>query len=440
MIAHVFPLDGQSERRIALKTDVYLPGLEQQLAQMPELCWHAEDQCWHMPYQPAVWRRVLALLQSQAIAIQSHPSPPPPRITLTLIENNPYYIALHLPKELAAQYLRNVKNIHGRRWNPTDKTWELPYTQLSLRFLQRYFPPHLLSWTFPPRQDLPQTLPNGEPTSFSRCKKAGSKSLPIPQYENALTALEQELLLRRYRWRTVKAYKNAFRQFLLYYNHLKPSQLSVEQIKHYIAHCIQKRRISPAYQTQLVCALKIFYAAVVKQPYKAEALQLPKTPKKLPQVLQPDEVAALFAAVENLKHRCILMLIYAAGLRVSEAANVQLADLQPQQNRLFVRDAKGAKDRCTLLSPRLWNILQEYIQLYQPVEYLFEGQNGGPYSVRSIQQLFSDAKRAAGIHPKATVHTLRHSFATRLLEQGADLRYIQELLGHASPETTQIYT
>lgn len=436
MIAYVFPFTWQGQQCIGLQTDRPAPDLDQQLAQMPELYWHAENQFWHMPYQTHVWQRVRAVLQQLAIVLQNRPSGPlPPRIVLALIENNPDYIALYLPENLVRKYLNTIHNIHGRRWNSTHKNWEIPYTQTTLRFLQRYLPTEILHWTFQPSNDVPQNLPV-PPMPHPPKRKIPKK----PQYECALTAFEQELLLRRYRWRTIKAYTNAIRQFLLYYDHLKPTQLTVEQIKQYIAHCIQKHRISASYQIQLISALKLFYSTAARQPLKAEALQLPKTPKRLPQVLQPDEVAALFDAVQNLKHRCILMLIYAAGLRVSEAANLRLADLQPQQHRLFVRDAKGAKDRCTLLSPKIWNILQEYLQIYQPIEYLFEGANGGPYSVRSIQHIFSNAKSAAAINPTATVHTLRHSFATHLLEQGADLRYIQELLGHASPETTQIYT
>jgi site-specific recombinase XerD len=437
MIACVFPFSWQGQSRIGLQTDRPIPALDQQLARMPELHWHAESQCWHMPYHAPVWQRVRALLHELSIPLQKSTSGPlPPRITLTLIENDPLYIALHLPQKLVGQYLNTIHNIHGRRWNPNHKIWEIPYTHTSLRFLERYLPAETLHWTFQPREDIPQNLP----IPPNRPHPPKTKTRQNPKYECAITAFEQELLLRRYRWRTIKTYKNALRQFLLYYDHFKPSQLTVEQIKHYIAHCIQKHHISPAYQIQLISALKLFYSTAARQPHKAQALQLPKTSRKLPNVLPPDEVAALFDAVHNLKHRCILMIIYAAGLRVSEAANLRLADLQPQQQRLFIRDAKGAKDRCSILSPKIWAILQEYLHIYQPVEYLFEGANGGHYSVRSIQHIFSKAKSAAGINPCATVHTLRHSFATHLLEQGTDLRYIQELLGHASPETTQIYT
>ena len=119
---------------------------------------------------------------------------------------------------------------------------------------------------------------------------------------------------------------------------------------------------------------------------------------------------------------------------------MRLVELQPEQNRLFVRAGKGKKDRCTLLSDKVWALLQEYIQIHQPIEWLFEGQTGGQYSERSVQEVFTRAKMKAMINPDATVHTLRHSFATHLLDKGVDLRYIQELLGHESSKTTEIYT
>jgi site-specific recombinase XerD len=120
--------------------------------------------------------------------------------------------------------------------------------------------------------------------------------------------------------------------------------------------------------------------------------------------------------------------------------NIRLTDLQPGQNRLFIRAAKGKKDRCTILSEKVWTLLKDYLELYQPVEWLFEGQDGGPYSARSVQNVFARAREKSRINPYATVHTLRHSFATHLLEKGVDLRYIQDFLGHESSKTTEIYT
>jgi len=149
---------------------------------------------------------------------------------------------------------------------------------------------------------------------------------------------------------------------------------------------------------------------------------------------------ALLRCVDNPKHRCLLLLIYSGGLRLGEVIRLRLPDLQPEKNRLFVRGGKGNKDRCTILSGKAWHHLQNYLEVYQPVDWVFEGPQGGQYSERSVQQVFTRAMLRAMINPDATVHTLRHSFATHLLERGVDLRYIQELLGHASAKTTEIYT
>ncbi|MCO6489595.1 MAG: tyrosine-type recombinase/integrase [Phaeodactylibacter sp.] len=184
----------------------------------------------------------------------------------------------------------------------------------------------------------------------------------------------------------------------------------------------------------------MYFAEVAGQEEKVRRLILPKRAKKLPHVLTETEVARLIQATQNLKHRCILMLIYSGGLRLGELIQLRLADLEPEQNRLFVYGGKGKKDRCTLLSPKVWEHLQQYMEVYRPVDWVFEGQTGGRYSARSVQAIFSKAKERSGINPYATVHTLRHSFATHLLEKGVDLRYIQELLGHESSKTTEIYT
>ena len=139
-------------------------------------------------------------------------------------------------------------------------------------------------------------------------------------------------------------------------------------------------------------------------------------------------------------HRCILMLLCSAGLRLGEVINLRVDDLQPQSRRLYVRGGKGQKDRCTILSPKVWAQVKAYLEVYRPIEWVFEGPQGGQYGERSVQEIFTRAKLKAGVNPAATTHTLRHSFATHLLEKGVDLRYIQDLLGHESSKTTEIYT
>lgn len=316
-----------------------------------------------------------------------------------------------------------------------QKTWEVPYTRLTLQFLEQYFPSNLLQWGFQPSAgDIPERLPEPERPQRKR------DNVVLARYEAAVVALEQVLTLKRYSWRTAKAYKNCFRQFIRYYDDIKPSQITRQQINDYLTMLIRERNVSISYQGQVMSAIKMFYAAIVGQEDKVNSLFHPKKAQKLPKVFTEEEVSALLRSVDNLKHRCLLMLVYSAGLRLGEVIALRLPDLQPEANRLFVRGGKGNKDRCTILSEKAWMHLRTYLEVYKPIEWVFEGSTGGQYSERSVQEIFVHAKQRSMVNPDATVHTLRHSFATHLLEKGVDLRYIQELLGHASTKTTEIYT
>jgi integrase/recombinase XerD len=295
--------------------------------------------------------------------------------------------------------------------------------------------PHEPHWTYQPDlEKLPERLETQPMPQFL------GKEGPKAKYEAAVVGLEEHLNIIRYSWRTIKAYKNCFRSFIMHYNESKPSDLSRKQIDQYLLWCIKEKNISETHQSQVISAIKMFYRAVVKQEDKVESLQVPRKNDRLPSVLTESEVARLLKSVDNKKHRCILMMIYSAGLRLGEVTNMKLVDLQPEMERFFVRMGKGKKDRCTILSIKAWTQLQQYLDDYRPVEYVFEGAQGGKYSDRSVQMIFVAAKEKSGINKQATVHTLRHSFATHLLEKGVDLRYIQELLGHESSKTTEIYT
>jgi site-specific recombinase XerD len=156
--------------------------------------------------------------------------------------------------------------------------------------------------------------------------------------------------------------------------------------------------------------------------------------------LSKEEVSLLIKTIDNIKHKSIIMLAYSGGLRLSELLNLRLNDIDYNRGVIRINAGKGKKDRITLLSKNFLLVLQEYLQIYQPKEYLFEGANGGKYSAASVQKTMRRAVAKAGIKKNATLHSLRHSFATHLLEQGTDLRYIQQLLGHESIKTTEIYT
>lgn len=213
-----------------------------------------------------------------------------------------------------------------------------------------------------------------------------------------------------------------------------------EEINAYISELILGKNISASQQNQRINAIKFYYEKVLGREREYYSIHRPRSEKKLPVVLSEEEVHRLLNSIENLKHRTILSLIYSAGLRISELINLRIEDIDSGRNLIFIRNSKGKKDRTTLLSQAILEMLRDYYRQYRPSDYLFQGQNGGKYSVKSIQNVFKRALKHSGIKKQATVHTLRHSFATHLLERGTDLRYIQELLGHSSSKTTEIYT
>jgi len=179
---------------------------------------------------------------------------------------------------------------------------------------------------------------------------------------------------------------------------------------------------------------------VLAQPRSYYNIQRPKKHKTLPNVLGEQDVLKLLQSPKSLKHKAILCLLYSAGLRISEIPKLRIEDIRSTEGYIFVKGAKGKKDRRTVLSVSLLSLLREYVKKYKPSYWLFEGQSGGQYTTSSIQKIFRRAVKESNINPWATPHTLRHSFATHLLQQGANLRYIQSMLGHASSKTTEIYT
>ena len=249
----------------------------------------------------------------------------------------------------------------------------------------------------------------------------------------------QLLELKNYSKATLKSYGYCFDLFLEHFKKVDINTLTKEDITDFLYKEHQKG-LSYGYQNQIINAIKFYYEKVLGRKRELYDIPRAKRPIKLPTVFSEEEITQLIGQIDNLKHKSILYLIYSAGLRISEAVNMKIADIDSKRNLIHVKGAKGKKDRTTLLSQKLLVMLREYYVQYRPGIYLFEGQSGGMYSIKSIQKTFNKALEKSGIRKKATVHSLRHSFATHLLEHGTDLRYIQQLLGHNSSKTTEIYT
>ncbi|MFP4370574.1 MAG: tyrosine-type recombinase/integrase, partial [Candidatus Kapaibacterium sp.] len=198
--------------------------------------------------------------------------------------------------------------------------------------------------------------------------------------------------------------------------------------------------ISRAYQKQMVGALKLFYNDFLRNNYDLFYLYPDRREYKIPEILSKDEVKLLIENITNIKHKAIIASLYSAGLRLEELLNLRVQDIDSKNMLIKIHSGKGNKDRNVVLSEILLDLLRKYYKLYKPSDYLFEGQYGGKYSASSVQSIMRQALLKARISTKATPHTLRHSFASHLLESGTDIRVIQEILGHNSIKTTQIYT
>ena len=251
----------------------------------------------------------------------------------------------------------------------------------------------------------------------------------------------QEMRLRNYSHKTITAYKSCIRSLAAYVGPKHPRDLTNEEVRNYLLYQVEEKKLSSGTISQMINAFRFLYVEPYKRPLVLADLKRPRKEHKLPVVLDKEEVRNILDAIDNLKHKTILMLIYSAGLRVGEVVRLKLEDIDSKRKLIHIKHPKGKKDRYTLLSDSALEKLREYYREYRPREFLFDGANGRSHiAERSVQNLFEHAARLAGIHKHVTVHSLRHSFATHLLEGGTNLRYIQELLGHNSSKTTEIYT
>jgi len=254
--------------------------------------------------------------------------------------------------------------------------------------------------------------------------------------------LERELRQQNYSENTMKAYLSHFKSF--YFSHYYRAELSRDDIMNYLVHLVAKG-LSDSKQNQVINAIKFYCEKVMGQKRNTYYIERPRSRKNLPKVLSTDEVKRILDSIANVKHKMIIKLIYACGLRVGELINIEIADIDSQRMRLHIRQSKGRKDRYLPLNDELIDELRCYYKIYRPKHYLFEGigTQGVPYakySASSIRKVFYRALKNAKILKSVKLHGLRHSYATHLLEHGIDLRYIQTLLGHSSPKTTEIYT
>ncbi len=363
-------------------------------------------------------------------------------------------IALRFPYNSA---LIQAAKQAGAKWSGTQRCWWTPNSPEHLQAIFAAFKG--TAWVdmngLRKKADGGTAVPHSSPALASPGPSRQAKQVPAsPQYqrivaekpilndlqERALATMRRKLEIARYSPRSIQVYLSATRQLFLHFPKKHPNDIRTEDIEAFQHHLATERKVSNSTLNQAVNAIRYYYMNVVGDARRVTFIERPRKETKLPLVLSKAEVAAVLKAPTNLKHRAMLAVAYSGGLRVSEVLTLRPDDLLHDRGLIRIRGAKGNKDRTTLLGRSTAELLERYVEHTQPRSLLFEGQGGGAYSARSLQKVLEAALEKAGIQKPATMHTLRHSFATHLLEQGTDLRYIQALLGHASSKTTEIYT
>ncbi|WP_264558488.1 site-specific tyrosine recombinase/integron integrase [Flavobacterium sp. N2270] len=309
--------------------------------------------------------------------------------------------------EKDSNLIQEVKKIQGSIWSQSKKVWYVLDTEYN------------------------RSLFNLEPLSYSLPSEEGIKHVQKFSYW---------LKSKRYSENTIKTYTDALKSFLVFYNTKDILTITNEDLVTYNNEYIIKNNLSHSYQNQLVNAIKLYFKTIQNISLELDKIHRPKREKVLPNVLSKEEVKKILEAHVNLKHRAMLSLIYSCGLRRSELLHLKSTDIDSKRNIVIIRQSKGRKDRIAPLSPKILDLLRDYYKMYKPKNYLFEGKTEEQYSEQSLQSVLKQALKKVNITKPVTLHWLRHSYATHLLESGTDLRYIQELLGHNSSKTTEIYT
>ena len=321
-----------------------------------------------------------------------------------------------------------VKTVEGRKWHPSEKYWSFPYSDGILEKILKVFEGEEIH--------IDPVLQTKPPIPVIVRRPEQREGTP-KQYQ--FEDLRRELVSRKYSYKTVKGYLYYNRDFVSFIGK-DPSGITEEDIKDYLLYLVEEKQSATSTLNQAINALKFYYGSILKKKFIYE-VKRPRKDRKLPIVLSKEEVANILSAVDNVKHRAILMTVYSAGLRVGEVVRLKLEDIDTDRMLIHVKGAKGRKDRYTLLSATTLEVISRYRRKYAPEKWLFEGARDGRYlSTRTVEKILEHACEKAGIRKDISVHTLRHSFATHLLEGGTDLRYIQELLGHTHSKTTEIYT
>ncbi len=339
----------------------------------------------------------------------------------------------------------SIKKIKGVKWSQTHRCWYMLLTKENYQLIVKTVKELATISNNPLKEYLEKRK------VIKKINKASGQQPTVTVQRKTLTTitannLEQvelmvkTLKIKAYSPNTIRVYKNEMMILIHLLGEKKIQELKTTQIKSYMLWQLETKKLSETKVHSSLNALKFYFEQVLQQPKIFFEIPRPKKPIKLPTVHATSEIVKMLKSVENVKHRTMLMTGYAAGLRISEIIKLKIADIDSKRMVINIRSGKGKKDRQVTLSVKLLEQLRIYFKEYKPKSWLFEGADGGAYAARSLQQVFQAAKLASGNIKKGGIHSLRHSYATHLLETGTDISIIQKLLGHNDLQTTLRYT
>jgi len=416
-------------------------GITSKIRQIPDARWSKTLGACHIPYNKEAYNQLIRLfpdieITNSGIAkniILTPEKERPVDKNEIAIEVSNKSIILKMPKdETDIQFIRTFKFV---RWDKAQFRWVIPNYGKNLDLIKNYFNTRVTRIENRLLEKTKSILIVVPHETVSDLPQIDSGSLQEIEW------FKQWMEHKRYSDSTVKTYMQAITVFLRFIKPKMSAEATNEDMQRFVYQYMIPRKLSFSYQNQAVNAAKLFFKTIRGSVLITEQLERPRREHKLPNVLSKEEVAAILQALSNQKHRTMLSLIYACGLRRSELLNLKPENIDSKRHMLIILNYKGKKDRVVPVSEKVITMLREYYKIYKPKTWLFEGQNmGEQYSETSLQKVLKMALEAAKMHKPVTLHWLRHSYATHLLESGTDLRYIQELLGHKSSKTTEIYT
>jgi len=342
------------------------------------------------------------------------------KITLFKPLLNSKRIKIHIPYNMKVERIA-FKQLNTSFYHSNQKLWSLVNTKENKKLLKNLFQDKIVIREF---DAPPKTI----------------KTLPTEKAQLELDKNFQKLTLKGLSQNTITSYQSHLAQYFGYFKNMNFEEITKDQIEGYVFTLVSKHKISEQKQNSLINAIKSYYEHTLGKPREYYNITRPKKSQDLPNVLSKEEVKLILNSPKNIKHKALLYTLYSAGLRLGELIRLRVTDIRSDDGYIFVKDSKGKKDRHTVLSENLLIVLRQYYKEHKPSYWLFEGQDGGQYSASSIQAIYRKAVKDTNSNPWSTPHTLRHSFATHLLQAGVNLRYIQSALGHSSSKTTEIYT